>query len=85
MDLYSRLDSRLYYWKQAIDYWCPSGIPYDVLKESIVHSSHEKSDRFLYLAASTKEKLFQPEKGVKKENLIRCLSNWRAQMEYKKI
>ena len=39
-------------WKQALDYWCPSGIPYDVLEESIVHSSNEKSERFLYLAAS---------------------------------
>ena len=39
-------------WKQALDYWCLSGIPYDVLEESIVHSSNEKSERFLYLAAS---------------------------------
>ena len=31
---------------------CPSGIPNDVLKESIVRSANEKSDRFLYLAAS---------------------------------
>ena len=44
--------SLLYYWKQAIDYWCPSGIPNDVLKESIVRSANEKSDRFLYLAVS---------------------------------
>ena len=33
---------------------CPNGIPNDVLKESIVHSANEKSDRFLYLAASFK-------------------------------
>ena len=31
---------------------CPSGIPNDVLRESIVHSSNEKSDRFLSLAVS---------------------------------
>ena len=36
-------------------------------------------------AASTREKRFQWNKGDKIENLIRCLGNFKAQMEYKNI
>ena len=36
-------------------------------------------------AASTKQKRFQWNKGDKIENLIRCLGNFKAQMEYKNI
>ena len=35
--------------------------------------------------AATKEKRFQWSKGDKIENLIRCLANFKAQMEYKNI
>ena len=47
----------------------PSGIPYDVLKESIVHSPNEKSDRFLYLAASF---FLKKEEGAIWENVRKC-------------
>ena len=36
-------------------------------------------------SASTKEKRFQWNKGDKIENLIRCLGNYKAQMEYKNV
>ena len=36
-------------------------------------------------AACTKEKGFQWKKGDKIENLIHCLGNYKAQMEYKNI
>ena len=36
-------------------------------------------------SASTKEKRFQRNKGDKIENLIRCLGNYKAQMEYKNV
>ena len=37
------------------------------------------------MAAATKEKLFQWNKDDRIENLIRCLENFKAQMEYKNI
>lgn len=37
------------------------------------------------MAAATKDKLFQRNKGDRIENLIRFLANFKAQMEYKKI
>ena len=37
------------------------------------------------MAAATKEKLFQWNKDDRIENLIRCLANSKAQMEYKNI
>ena len=37
------------------------------------------------MAAASKEKRFQWNKGEKIENVISCLSNFKAQMEYKNI
>jgi len=37
------------------------------------------------MAAAIKDKRFQWNKGDKIENLIRCLANFKAQMEYKNV
>jgi len=43
----------------------------------------EKNPMGNKMTAATKEKQFQWNKGVEIENLIRCLANFKAQVEYK--